>query len=39
MICAICKLNYDETDMNFHHLIPKSFHNNKRILKYYNKDF
>jgi hypothetical protein len=39
MICAICKLNYDETEMNFHHLIPKCFHNNKRILKQYDKDF
>jgi hypothetical protein len=37
--CELCKLEYDENEMNFHHLIPKTFHNNKRILKQYDKDF
>jgi len=40
MKCALCDLNYDdETLLNFHHLIPKSFHSNKRILKQYSKEF
>ena len=29
----------DESKLNFHHLIPKSFHSNKRIQKNYSKDF
>lgn len=32
MNCALCGLNYDDKELNFHHLIPKSYHNNKRIL-------
>lgn len=39
MICKICNLEFDENEMNFHHLIPKAFHNNKRILKQYDKEF
>ncbi len=39
MKCALCGLEYDDEDMNFHHLIPKSFHANKRIQKEYKKDF
>ena len=39
MKCALCRLEYDESMMNFHHLIPKSFHANKRILKQYDRDF
>lgn len=37
--CELCQLESDESNVNFHHLIPKSFHNNKRILKQYNKNF
>jgi len=39
MKCELCELDYDDNDINFHHLIPKSYHNNKRILKKYDKDF
>lgn len=37
--CAICKLSFENDELNFHHLIPKAFHNNKRILKQYDKSF
>ena len=39
MICELCNLEYNEKEINFHHLIPKTFHNNKRILKQYDKSF
>lgn len=38
-ICKLCNLEFEDEQTNFHHLIPKSFHNNKRILKQYDKDF
>lgn len=39
MKCELCNLDYEDKDMNFHHLIPKAFHSNKRILKVYDKNF
>lgn len=39
MKCALCEIEYDDNQINFHHLIPKSFHSNKRIQKLYSKDF
>ena len=39
MKCALCGIEYDDNNVNFHHLIPKSFHSNKRILKQYDKDY
>lgn len=39
MKCQLCQLEYGDGNINFHHLIPKSFHNNKRISKQYTKDF
>ena len=37
MICDLCGLNVDE--ISFHHLIPKTFHTNKRIRKMYDLNF
>ena len=39
MKCALCEIEYDDNQINFHHLIPKTYHNNKRIQKNYSKDF
>ena len=39
MKCALCEIEYNDNNINFHHLIPKSFHSNKRILKQYNKEY
>ena len=39
MKCALCELEYDDGQINFHHLIPKTYHNNKRIQKSYSKEF
>ena len=39
MKCALCEIEHDNLQINFHHLIPKSFYNNKRIQKNYSKDF
>lgn len=38
-ICNLCNLEYDDGEMNFHHLIPRTFHNSKRITKLYERDF
>lgn len=37
--CAICDIVYDDLELNFHHLIPKTLHGNKKILKKYTKEF
>ena len=39
MKCALCNLEYNEDEINFHHLIPKSFHSNKKIAKLFNKEY
>ena len=39
MKCELCGIEYDDNFINFHHLIPKSFHDNKRILKLYDKKY
>lgn len=33
MICELCKLNVDEKYITKHHLIPKTYHNNKKAQK------
>lgn len=33
--CELCQLQYDDKDTNFHHLIPKSLHKNKYIVKHF----
>lgn len=37
--CSLCELELNDDCLNFHHLIPKSFHSNKRISKLYSKQF
>lgn len=37
--CKLCDLECNDDEMNFHHLIPKTFHNNKRISKLYEREF
>ena len=39
MKCALCEIEYDDNQINFHHLIPKTYHNNKRIQKNYSREF
>lgn len=39
MKCQLCNIDFDESFINFHHFIPKSFHNNKKIMKLYEQDY
>lgn len=33
--CELCQFEYNDGDANFHHLIPKSLHKNKYIVKHF----